>query len=198
MPPLSREEQAELDAFRQQPDAAPIMTDADREVSEMGTKDQYAWVQENITDEPGFWEDCNGLCPKLEMSNDGKWVRKPQPETDARGVARKRVFFALKNIKTFVDPDAFVDLDGDKDAQNIYNRALMRFVPSMDIDDMLVRAQKTGHAGMAEIQASLPAGNKLPLLRDFAQTIKLQVTHARCSRAALLALHPHTCVFVAL
>ena len=175
LPPLSREEKAELDAFRQQPDAAPIMTDADREVSEMGTKDQYAWVQENITDEPGFWEDCNGLCPKLEMSNDGKWVRKPQPETDARGVARKRVFFALKHLKEWVDPDSFVDLDGDKDAQNIYNRALMRFVRRDDIVDMLRRAQQTGHMGQAEVQASLPAANKMPLLEEFARTMKLQV-----------------------
>ena len=175
LPPLSREEKAELDAFRQQPDAAPIMTDADREVSEMGTKDQYAWVQEHITNEPGFWEDCNELCPKLKMGDDGKWRRKPQPETDARGVACKRVFFALKHVNEWVDTDAFVDLDGDKDSQNIYNRALMRFVPSMDIDNMLVRAQNTGHAGMAEIQASLPAANKLPLLKEFARTMKLQV-----------------------
>ena len=180
-PPLSHEEQGELDAYRQQQlvsPTAPIVVDADTEVSELEPMELYARVREQIEGSPqegGFWDDCNGLIPKLEMRPDGAWGRKPQPETNAMGIACKRVFAALKRVKEWVDPDVFVDLDRDEKPQNIYNRALMRFVPSKDIEDMLINAQTTGHMGQSEIQESLPAANKLPLLNKFAQAMKLQV-----------------------
>jgi hypothetical protein len=61
-PPLSCEEQGELDAYRQQQlsnPAAPIVVDADTEVSEMDTEDLYERVREQIKGTPregGFWE----------------------------------------------------------------------------------------------------------------------------------------------
>ena len=76
---------------------------------------------------------------------------------DARDELKRTVWRVLKHLKYWVSEDDYDDLHGDRERGNVYNRALMRFVPISDIQTAYSDAQRAGHAGDTITNSSLPA-----------------------------------------
>ena len=176
--PLNESQKLELDEFRrreQEEPSQPLEHTEDRQVADMSPEGRYHYVVGEVerfeTEGKGtavdFWHDCFGYVPR-----DGS----AQPIGNARAGAMREVWSVLKDVRSFPGEEVYADLYSDRDRRNVYNRALMRFVPETDIQVAEIRAEQTGHAADSVTAISLSAGRKMRLLVQFARIIDLQLT----------------------
>ena len=174
---VQRDELAEYQRLEREAPSTPLVLDEDRRVADMGCQEKYAFVVRHVAEmevgsADGFWYDCFGLVPR-----DGA----AQPVANARAGAMREVWSVLKDLKSFppLDDDdessVYADLYADRSRRDVYNRALMRFVPEADIQVAEIRAEQTGHAADSVTAVSLSAGRKRPLLVQFASILGLQL-----------------------
>ena len=176
---LNPSQQLELQAFRRQEKeepSKPLEHSEDRRVADMDPQMRFTYVVEEVERREAknegtaddYWHDCFGHVPR-----DGS----AQPIGNARAGAMREVWSVLKDVRAFPEcQDDYADLYVDRNRRDIYNRALMRFVPEADIKVAEVRAEQTGHAADSVTAVSLTAGRKMPLLTQFAQVLGLQLT----------------------
>ena len=94
---------------------------------------------------------------------------------DSRVKCLREVWNVLRDVRELVDGTAYCDLDGDKDNRNIYNRALLLYVPAEDVGDADLLGQQSGALSDPTVAASLRAAHKRSPLMTFAAAVGLDM-----------------------
>ena len=171
IPELPDKERAELAAYRgEETSSAPerVLSDDEKWGRITSAVERYAAVRDELIAMQvvaEFWADCCGYVER----RDG--VARSSP--DARVHAYCEVWGVLRRVREFVSEELYVELYHDKDRCNVYNRALMRFVPLEILKSEYVELQERGKVGDTMSQASLPASHKLEMLQELARVLKL-------------------------